>query len=99
MTSPDKHGCAEVAVTLSNPKPIVMSNLTATMEDSDNVELTSDKYKNEELPVEPGLAPLNAQLMSVEMTWEAIMQKLLYTDKKPDLPHTWERISLLDNLS
>ena len=51
-----------------------MSNLTATMEDSDNVELTSDKYKNEELPVEPGLAPLNAQLMSVEMTWEAIMQ-------------------------
>ena len=75
-------GCAEVAVSVTAPEPVILSNnpmLHSSPDDAgplqphDATEAAVAKQPETSPPLQPGTFPVIAKLASVELSWDALM--------------------------
>ena len=72
-------GCAEVAVSVDAPEPVILFNspmLDSSVDDNgttDTQEVAVAKQPEPSAALEPGTFPVTAKLASVELPWDALM--------------------------
>lgn len=72
-------GCAEVAVSVDAPEPVILFNspmLDSSVDDNgttDTQEVAVAKQPEPSASLEPGTFPVTAKLASVELPWDALM--------------------------
>ena len=95
MTGPNGSGCAEVAVSITAPEPVILFNNpmlhsspddTGPLHPRDATEAAVAKQPEPSPPLQPGTFPVTAKLACVELSWDALMNDIMYRCKSPDLP-------------
>ena len=71
-------GCAEVAVTITDPEPVILSNSpllhsSPDASDTDAAEVAVAKQPEPSSPLQPGTSPVTAKLASIEVSWDGLM--------------------------
>lgn len=84
MSGPNGCGSAEVAVSLSEPETMIVTNRSSV---SDSFEDTPHFHVKRDQEAEVGVAPLSAQLTSIELPWSSILDSIFFRRKTPDFPH------------